>query len=236
MPTPSPTPDEGALRRLKKLLAMAMDGRGNPAEAENAMRMAQKLMAAHGLTEGALAEAEVDEFSYTSTKAAKPPPWEGELLRQLRRAFGTRHYWSSGKGPRGARSKGNWVVVGEKNKLELVRYAFDVIRRQLIKERSAFVTTLPVYYTRPRKALEADAFGLSFVDALSKKISDFSGQDPNVAAAIDKRITDACGGRKVSSAKVIYTSNAMSAGQAAGANANLHRPMHGAAAQLKIGR
>lgn len=231
-------PDDGVMRRLKKLLAMAMDGRGNPAEAENAMRMAQKLMAAHGITEGGVAASEVDEFSYQSTKAAVPSPWESALLRCLGRAFGCKHYWVGGRGMKGARDKGHWHVVAAKHQLELIRYAFDVVRRQMIKARAEFVATLPDYYTRPRKAAEGDAFGLAFVDALDKKILALADQDPLVAKAIDEHVLRICGGNTVKrSATIAWTSGAAEAGAAAGAKASIHRPMNGAGeGPLRIAR
>lgn len=229
---------EAILRRLKKLLAMATDGRGNEAEAANAMRMAQKMMAAHGITEGALISEEVGEFEYGSTKAKTPPPWEGQLLSQLCRAFGARCYWSPGVGPKGARSKGHWVVIGHKPQLEMIRYAFDVVRRQPISARAAHVATLPEYWTRPRKATAGDEFGLGFVEALKSKITTYADQDERIKAEVDKRITDRTGGRVIRHAQSSYAGmngDARGAGAAAGASASLHRATTGRAETLKIG-
>lgn len=233
------TPDDGTLRRLRKLLAMAMDGRGNPAEAENAMRMAQKLMAAHNITEGSLAASEIDEFAYQSSKSVAPPPWETALLRALGRAFGSQYYWTKGSSfdKRGYRTCGHWHIVAPKHQLELIRYAFDVVRRQLIASRAKFVAELPEHYTRPRKAAEGDAFGLAFVEALNKKISDLTDRDPLIDKAIAEHVHRICGGNKLKKrAQVAWTSGAQEAGAAAGAAASLHKPMNGAAARLQIER
>lgn len=227
--------DPAVLRRLQKLLAMASDGRGNPAEAENAMRMAQKLMAAHGVTEGALVAAEVGEFSYQSSKAAVPSPWESALLRLLHRAFGCRHYWSPGRGLKGQRDKGYWHIVAPKHQLELIQYAFDVVRRQLQRERAKFVATLPDYYTRPRKAAEGDAFGLAFVEALSAKVLALADVSPEMTKALEDHVNRVCGGRVAKrSAPLAFTHAATAAGQAAGAQASLHRPMSGGRETLKL--
>ena len=134
---------DSVMRRLKKCLALAMNPAAAPGEAKNAMRMAQKLMAAHKITDGAIASSEIDEFRYQSTKAATPPPWEGSLLSMLARAFGSRCYWEGGRGYKGMRDKGYWVVLAHKPQLEMIQYAFDVIRRQLIKARASMLRSEP---------------------------------------------------------------------------------------------
>lgn len=228
------TPDEATLRRLKKLLAMAMDGRGNQAEAENAMRMAQKLMAAHGLTEGALAASEVGETAYVSSKTKIPPPYESAILRVLKKAFGIRHYWTPSHVHRGC---GSWHIVAPKHQLELVRYTFDVVRRQLLKARATFVATLPAHQGRMEKAAQGDAFGIAFVEELEKKILDFANLDPAIEQALEAHVDRICGGNKVKrTSKVTWTHGAVEAGRAAGTQATLHRPMGGRAETLKIGR
>ncbi len=229
------TDPEAVMRRLKKLLALAMDPAAAPGEAENAMRMAQKLMAAHGISDGAIASSEIDEFRYQSTKAATPPPWEGALLSQLSRVFGSRCYWESGRGFKGARDKGYWVVLAHKPKLEMIQYAFDVLRRQLIASRAKHVATLPDYWTRPRKAAEGDAFGLAFIEALSKKISEYADQDQRITDALAARIEERCGGGRLKYRPISATEASRQAGAAAGANANLHRATSGSAGFVKIG-
>jgi Protein of unknown function (DUF2786) len=233
------SPDDGVMRRLKKLLAMAMDGRGNSAEAENAMRMAQKLMAAHGLSEGALAASEVDEFRVATTRADTPPSWESALLHQVCRAFGARFCWSPGAGPKGCRAKGSYIVIAPKVQLELIKYATEVLRRQLIKARAEYVAGLPVGWTRPRKAQEGDAFGIGFAHALSKKISDYVG-DAAVAEAIKLRYDGLVEGRKAKQKKLDNPdpiTEARAAGASAAAQASLHRAMNGAGeGPLRIAR
>lgn len=226
---------DAIMRRLKKLLALAMDPAAAPGEAENAMRMAQKLMAAHGVTDGAIASSEIDEFRYQSTKAATPPPWEGALLAQLARAFGSRCYWEPGRGFRGARDKGYWVVLAHKPQLEMIQYAFDVLRRQLISERAKFVATLPAHWTRPRKADEGDTFGMAFIRKLSEKISAYADQPEAVTRALEARIRERTGGHVLKRRNLNGSWAATEAGAAAGAKASLHRATGGRPETLKIG-
>ena len=223
---------ESVMRRLKKLLALAMDPAAAPGEAANAMRMAQKLMSMHKITDGAIVSSEIDEFRYQSTKAATPPPWEGALLSVLSRAFGSRCYWERGVGFRGARDKGHWVVLAHKPQLEMIQYAFDVIRRQLIRARSAHVATLPDFYTRPRKAAEGDSFGLAFIDALSAKVMAYADQDQRITDALQERITERCGGHKIKRRPITASTASREAGAAAGAEAHLHRAAGGGGASL----
>lgn len=227
---------ESVMRRLKKLLAMATDGRGNDAEATNAMRMAQKLMAEYNLSQGTLAASEVGEARMGTSRADTPPPWESYLLSEICRAFGARQVWYPGAGPRGYRSKGAHGVVAPKVTLELITYAFDVLRRQLIKARTEYVAALPEWWTRPRKAAEGDAFGIGFVRSLSTKISDYVG-DPAVAEAIKLRHEEIVGDRQAKNKKADrpQSYDADVAGREAGKHASLHRAMNGAEEQLRIG-
>lgn len=227
---------ESVMRRLKKLLALAMDPAAAPGEAENAMRMAQKLMATHQITDGAIASSEIDEFRYQSTKAVTPPPWEGALLSTLARAFGSRCYWEPGRGFRGMRDKGYWVVLAHKPQLEMIHYAFDVIRRQLIKARGEHVATLSDYYTRPRKAAEGDAFGMAFIETLSGKIMTYADQDEKIKAALADKLAERTGGNKLRSKHIAASAASRLAGAAAGASASLHRAASGSAGHLKISR
>lgn len=235
--TPKPRPpvaDEGTMRRIKKLMTLAMDPAATPGESENALRMAQNLMKKYGVTDGKIASSEIDEFVYQSTKAKVPPAWEGALLSQLSLAFGCRNYWSPGVGPKGSREKGHWVVLAHKPKLEMIQYAFDVLRRQLIAARSKHIGTLPEHYTRPRKAAGGDAFGLAFVAALSKKISLYADQDEAITNALDKKITERCGSKTVWYGRLSATNESWMSGAAAGVNANLHRAT-GGEVRLKLG-
>jgi len=226
---------ESVMRRLKKLLALATDPAAAPGEAENAMRMAQKLMVAHAITDGAIASSEIDQFRYQSTKAKTPPPWEGGLLSTLAKAFGSRCYWEPGRGFKGARDKGYWVVLAHKPQLEMIQYAFDVLRRQLIKARSEFVATLPAYMTRPRKADEGDAFGLGFIRALDAKIIAYSDQPEAVTKALEAKINEICDGKTIKNRNLRAGESAHAAGKEAGSKASLHRATGGSAGHLRIG-
>lgn len=222
--TDGAAPDMDAiLRRLKKLLALATDPAATPGEAENAMRMAQNMMAKHKVSNIAMAASEVGEVMFQSTKATTPPVHENALLWELMRAFGARFFWMSGRGAKGARDKGFYAVVAEKSNCELIKYAFEVVMRQMNKARATYVASMPSHWTRPQKATDADAFCVAFVHALGKKITDFSGQDPLITQAIATRVETATSGKKIEMKKVVWSSRAIAEGTAAGEKATLHR-------------
>lgn len=228
---------DSVMRRLKKLLALAMDPAATKGEAENAMRMAQNLMAKHGLEEGHVYRAELTTFGVRSTAADLPPPWEGFLMSQVCRAFGARNLWAKGVGEKGARGKGAHVIIVPKHRRELVEYAFDVLRRGIVKQRAEFIATLPSYWTRQQKTDNGDAFGVAYVEKLKSKISDFA-VDPREKTALDKYVEDVTKKKK---AEKNYRSLdraagvAWAAGAEAGEKASLHRPMSGAAELKRIG-
>ena len=215
---------DSILRRLKKLLALATDPAAAPGEAENAMRMAQALMRKHKVSNLEMATSEIGETMFQSTKATAPPVHENALMWQLMRAFGAKFFWMSGRGPKGMRDKGYYAVVAEKGNCELIKYAFEVVMRQMNKARASYVATMPTYWTRPRKAADADAFCVAFVHALAKKITDFSGQDPLITQAIANRVTEATKhGKRIEMKPIQWSSRAIEEGTAAGEKATLHR-------------
>lgn len=184
--TPAEAASDSVLRRLKKLLTLAADPAATPGEAENAMRMAQNLMAKYGVSDKELAQSEVGEFMFKSTKAVTPPVWESDLMWALAAAFGAKLLWYAGRGVRGARDKGHFVVLAPKHNLEMMKYGFEILRAQLVKQRAAYVAQLPRYLTRPEKAREADTFGVGFVQRLRAKISAYRG-DERMEAALEER-------------------------------------------------
>jgi hypothetical protein len=192
--TQSPA-DEGVMRRIQKCLALAMDPAAAPGEAENALRMAQNMMKKYGVTDGQIASSQIGEFLIQGSKATTPCPWETDLAWLICHAFGSKLMWSEGYGPKGARTKGWFTFVAHKPQLEMIKYAYELVRRQLVAERTKFVASLPEYWTRPRKAREGDEFGRGFVAALRKKVSDYANPE-GLQKALEDRIEERTGGRK----------------------------------------
>jgi len=228
--------DDGVLRRIKKCLALGTDPRTPPAEAEAAMRQAQKMMALYGVEKGALVASEVGRTMFKSVRAVRPAHWEYLLVSELSRAFGCRILFCEGWGPKGAKSKAHWMIVGLKHQLELINYAVDVVRRQLLKARAEFVSDLPFYQTRPEKAAHADTFCEGYVAAMRRQIHDFALTDEQREAIEAKAKSLVDPERKpLTTDSGSGSALAAVAGASAGAKANLHRPMNGGAESIKIG-
>ncbi|MDZ4151902.1 hypothetical protein, partial [Methylicorpusculum sp.] len=61
-------------------------------------------------------------------------------------------------------------------KPELASYTFDVLRRQIIKDRKAYQTTLG-RYKRSNKIRMANLFCSAWIERIAKQVQDFSGNE-----------------------------------------------------------
>lgn len=85
--------NEDLLRKVKKCLDLASDSRGDPNVAASALRQAQKMMEANGLTLADVGAASMGEAEAPMTVWRKPPPWEINLGHMVARAFGVMHFY-----------------------------------------------------------------------------------------------------------------------------------------------
>lgn len=216
--------DEGTLRRLKKLLAIAADSRAAPAEAQAAMAQAQRIMAKFGVTELDAESSQIGEQDVLSTSHVKPPAWEGALVGVIDKAFGCKALWCT-SGWKGAMQRARWKFIGLRHNLELASYTFSVLQRQALRARAEFVATLPEWYTRPQKAAQADSFCEGFVANVSRKVYAIALSDVQ-RKAIEKKLND----ETTSEARQDFRGgngggDAIRAGYEAGEKAQLHKPM-----------
>lgn len=227
----SSTLDEGVLRRIKKCLAMASDGRGNEAEAANALRMAQALMAKHGIEQKTLARADIGKASGKTGAWDKPAQWEFELAYLLSRAFGCQYMvtrWG-GKGIQSAaiRKVAEIDFVGLHHQVELAAYAWAVVRRQAIRARADYVASIGG--GRGEKIKAGESFIRGYINNIRRQVSELA-VDPVHEEAIRDTIKEACGPNakpiKVVARELDY--EALHAGAQAGRDLTLHRPMDGA--------
>jgi hypothetical protein len=182
---------EDILRKIKKCLALASSPVAG--EAEAAMRQAQKLMAMHGVTDGAMARNEITAKHLQGTRGINPTPWETSLAFMCCRAFGAKLLWS--KGPKGGKTNadnGWWTFIAPKSNVELIVYTFTVLSRQVLKARSQFLTDNEWRFEDLTRVKKAAAFCEGFVHRLGKKVGD-AMLDPRVKQAMDdwtKEISD----------------------------------------------
>ncbi len=143
------------MRKLQRCLALSQSANAN--EAGIALRHAQALMAEYGVSQDELAIADFD-VATIGTRAGKTPPRYLESLAQLvNSAFGTTtvytwHGW-----------RGSFELLGPRDAVQVAGYAFDVLQRQLIRDRRKFLATQSPRLKRMTKIRRGDAFAEAWV-------------------------------------------------------------------------
>lgn len=220
------TRDE-AVQKIKKCLALAASD--NPGEREAALRQAHKLMELHALDLGDVHAAEA-HAARVSAKCVTVPDWLTRLANACARAFGVRSVtWRAG---RGSSLLSDFDFVGCGAGAELAAYAFEVLRRQLERERRRHVGGLSARCKPATKRRRGDEFAHGFVDGVERVVRAFAGCSPAQAGAIDAFIRryypglykQEIGGGKGGA----RDANSRTAGRQAGSQAQLHRAVDGA--------
>ena len=140
------------LARIKKLLNLARNAGASEHEAATALEMAQRIMAEAGISADDLAASEAAEAFTQSGAAVRVPAWESRLAAGLAGAFGCD---SLHHGRRG----GQWSFVGTGPGPEIAAYAFQVLRRQCLQARAAYITQhLRRVTVRANKVRRADMY------------------------------------------------------------------------------
>lgn len=125
--------DDKHLDKIRKCLAMAKSS--NPNEAATALRQAKKLMAKHGVSEQDIDLLNVKTFSANSGNAKKPQQWMHSLVGVICEAFCVDAFFKSGFFIRGSEVQ----FIGIDEAPEVAGYAYDVLRRQLVRDRAEHV-------------------------------------------------------------------------------------------------
>lgn len=137
------------LRKIKKCLALSESS--EPHEAEAALRQAQKLMEAHGISQVDLQLSAIGETRLRSmVSATKVSSWEHRLMKLVADAFGCHLLWIRGNSHASTAEHvfGKWVIVGLATQVPIAEYAAQVLMRKLVKARAAHVASLPEWYAR----------------------------------------------------------------------------------------
>jgi len=168
---------EKVLARIKKLLALAVD-KSNPNESENAMLMAQKLMAEHNVEMADVEDIDVDHKpdvvqGYATYVSRNMPWWYRELARIISKNFRVKYLL--GTRPQASKSKKaqergeipqDIIFVGLKEDVqiavEVYRFAIDAIKYHADR------------YARKMYAKGAEMYGLrdSFTEGFLKGLEE----------------------------------------------------------------
>ncbi|AJF00058.1 DUF2786 domain-containing protein [Pandoraea apista] len=144
-----------AIDKIKKCLALGKSN--NPHEAASAMRQAQKMMAAYGVSDDELLAAGVTEYWEKSGANRTPARYEAALARMIAKAFGCDLVFTQRLyGPRSI--KGGYAFVGVAPASQVACYSYGVLFRQLRRARAEFISTTLKRCGPRNKTARADVF------------------------------------------------------------------------------
>jgi len=175
------------IEKIKKCLRLAKSS--NEHEAAAALRQAQKLMRAYGLSDLDVEHADIREEHARAGVKISPSKWESALAGVVARAFDCQLLFRAVNIPHKG-TFGFWVFVGAEPSGEVARYAFEVLYRQVKRARKTYIQTTLKDCTRKNCTRRADLFCNGWVSAVSEKVKRFAG-----VASMQTRI-DAYIGRK----------------------------------------
>ncbi|MGL4486478.1 MAG: DUF2786 domain-containing protein [Yersinia sp. (in: enterobacteria)] len=162
-----PQNNEKVLEKLKKLLALAKSD--NSHEAALALQRAQKLMQAYNITQNDLALSDIDESisRYWAAGSVNPPCYMLGLLGIIQMAFGVESIIHSGFNP----SVG---FYGNKGRVELASYTWEVLARQLIAARKSYIGQQSKRVKNKTKTSRGDKFAEGWVLAVRSEVHLFA--------------------------------------------------------------
>lgn len=168
--------NDRAMEKIKKCLRLAKSD--NSAEAAAALRQAQKLMAKHGYTSSDLALAEVNLKGSKSVAVQDPAVWVWALMKMVAKAFSVECIHNVSRS-----HTTQWKLVGTAQFIglgdapQVASYAYEVLFRQLRKDRAEYLRGLPRQLWRSDKTRRADLFAQAWVQAVRKKVHEMTMPD-----------------------------------------------------------
>lgn len=179
--------------KIKKCLALSASS--NEHEAAAALRQAEKLMAAHGVSDLDMLAAEAEECRTKAGAGRHPAGWETMLANTVGRAFGCRVIFATAGFSRATgsyRAHGEWCFVGTGASPEIAQYAFAVLLRQIQRARTEHIKTRLKRCKTATKTRRADLYCEGWVLAVASTVTAFATGEQQLAAIeayIEKRHT-----------------------------------------------
>ena len=167
------------LDKIRKCLALSKSP--NEHEAAAALRQAQKLMRAHGLTDEDVQISDVNQKQSPGKSPYAPPRWQVRLGQVVAEAFLCHFFYTAGYG----NVKVKWNFIGKGPAPEVAVYAFTVLLRKLTKARADYYKTNR-RYKRANRIRRADIFAQMWVQAVQKKVDRFAESCPKTTEVINK--------------------------------------------------
>lgn len=168
------TERDAIIQKVKKCLRLGASC--NQHEAAEALRKAEEIIRKHAVTEEDLLAAEACESRSRGGGACRPPSWEVALANLIARTFGCAILLAGGRrGP-------EFAFVGCDPAPELAKYSFDVLFRQVKRDRANYIKTALNRCKRANKTRRADTFCVAWVMAVSKPLQGIVPQREQTAA------------------------------------------------------
>lgn len=165
---------DAAISKIKKCLALSKSTNQN--EAATALRQAHALMKKHCIDEHEMLASEASLARSKASAKLKPSRWETSLASVVGKAFACATLFEYG------RASAHWIFIGCSSTSEIAKYAFDVLLRQLKRERKEFIGTHCARLGSANKTARADLFCMAWVSAVAETTRSFAGIPTNQQA------------------------------------------------------
>lgn len=213
--------NEKILAKIKKCLALSKSENGN--EAATALRHAQALMEKHNINQSTVELSDITSKLTSASKSQNPPRYNHILVSTIAKAFAVKPIYH----PLWDETKIEFI--GFDAQPEIAAYCYDVLHRQLTKDRKAYMDTLSKRYKKANKTRKADLFAESWVMGAYRKITEFAlteKQKSLIEEYLEQRHDGKLKTLKPRTHKIKKEDDsAMHKGYLAGKNADLNRGM-----------
>lgn len=163
------------LEKIQKCLNLSKSS--NPGEAANALRMAQAMMKKYGVTVAQVRLSEVKAARVEYHKNHVNRGWENAVIGLIESVFSVRVVIQSYKQYYPA----ELIFYGINSQAEVAAYMYEVLMRQLMRDRKEFVKTLPRRMIRTHKIEQADIYCEAWLSAVAEKVKDlYQARDPRI--------------------------------------------------------
>lgn len=164
-----------AIEKIQKCLALSASS--NEHEAEIALRQAQALMAKFGVDDKDLLAAGVSEAQAKAGATKMPANYEAMLAGKIAGAFGCNVILKQS-----IFNGTNWTFIGCGPSPEIAMYAYQVLFRQLKKQRAEHIKLKLKRCKTTTKTRRADLFCEGWVRSVTEKINKFAGSQETETA------------------------------------------------------
>lgn len=209
------------LRKIERCLALSRSA--NEHEAGTALRQAQRLMAEHGISEVDVAASTIDRATTKAEAGRTPPCWLERLSSLVNAAFGTVTVYEPR--PMFDGWQGYYAFLGEQSQVRIAAYAFEVLQRQLVRDRKSFQAGMSKRAKRITKIRRADAYAMAWVSGAYEHIVPVEKAEDAIEAIEHFKsrfydtLSELCA---IDRGQRREDQNAMMKGYEAGRNARLH--------------